>query len=100
MPDTAKARPSLSVIVLSHGDLGRVPRPHKTNGLLGTSALWGGGWLPLPLGVGAEILLLRGQAYTHCNRAGVTEPNCVAMLSSAPYYPPRVLRSLASSRVR
>ena len=78
MPDTAKARPSLSVIVLSHGDLGRVPRPHKANGLLGTSALWGGGWLPLPLGVGAENLLLRGQAYTHCTtvcRAGVTEPN-------------------------
>ena len=55
--------------------LGRVPRPHKTNGFLGTLALWGGGWLPPPLGVGAENLLLRGQAYTHWTSAGVTEPN-------------------------
>ena len=65
----------VAVVVLSRGDLGRVPRPHKTNGFLGTLALWGGGWLPPPLGVGAENLLLRGQAYTHWTRAGVTEPN-------------------------
>ena len=65
----------VSRVVLSRGDLGRVPRPHKTNGFLGTLALWGGGWLPPPLGVGAENLLLRGQAYTHWTRAGVTEPN-------------------------
>ena len=64
-----------SVLYRAGHNLGRVPRPHKANGLLGTSALGGGGWLPLPLGVGAENLLLRGQAYTHWTRAGVTEPN-------------------------
>ena len=58
-----------------HGDPGRGLRQLTASGLLGTSALGGGGWLPLPLGVGAENLLLRGQAYTHWTRAGVTEPN-------------------------